>query len=152
MFIILFCIWLILNGRITPDIVIIGVCICSVLMGFMIKFLDFSFKKELGVYTKFGWLLVYFCVLLVEIIKSNLAVAKIMLDLYHDAEPMYVVVKSPLKTNLANTILGTSITLTPGTITVSFQEGMFEIHCLDKMFAEGAINDRLVWLLKKLEG
>lgn len=103
-------------------------------------------------YTKFGWLFIYVCVLLVEIIKSNLAVARIMLDLYHDAEPVYVSVKSPLKTNLANMILGTSITLTPGTITVKFEEDTFEIHCLDKMFAEGAINDRLVRLLGKLEG
>lgn len=152
MFIILFCIWLVLNGGITPEIVIIGLCICIALMGFMRKFLNFSIKKEIRVYTKFGWLFVYACVLLVEIIKSNLAVAKIMMDLYRDAEPVYVIEKSPLKTNLANMILGTSITLTPGTITVSFDEGNFEIHCLDKMFAEPAINDRLVWLLKKLEG
>ncbi len=151
MFIILFGIWLILNGRITPEIVIIGLCICAALMGFMVKFLNYSLKKEIRVYTKFGWLFAYACTLLIEIIKSNLAVAKIMMDLYRDAEPMYVTVKSPLKTNLANMILGTSITLTPGTITVKFEDEMFEIHCLDKMFAESAINDRLVWLLQKLE-
>lgn len=152
MFVILFCIWLILNGKITPDVVIIGLCICFVLMGFMVKFLNYSPKKEVKIYTKLGWMFVYICVLLVEIIKSNLAVAKIILDLYRDAEPVYVIEKSPLKTNFANMLLGTSITLTPGTITVSFDEGNFEIHCLDKMFAEPAINDRLVWLLKKLEG
>lgn len=152
MFIILFCIWLILNGRISPDIVLIGLCICVAIMGFMVRFLKYSLKKEVRVYMKFGWFFAYVCVLLIEIIKSNLAVAKIMMDLYNDAEPVYFTVKSPLKTNLANVILGTSITLTPGTITVEFDKGVFEIHCLDKMFAEDSINERLVRILKKLEG
>ena len=48
--------------------------------------------------------------------------------------------------NLAN-----SITLTPGTITVSLEENRYVIHCLDKSFSEGLNESSFVRLLARME-
>ena len=56
-----------------------------------------------------------------------------------------------LKTETARVILANSITLTPGTITVSLTEQELLVHCLDKTLAEGMEDSSFVKLLKKLE-
>ena len=48
-------------------------------------------------------------------------------------------------------ILANSITLTPGTITVSLEDNRFCVHCLDRELAEGMENSVFVELLKKME-
>ena len=48
-------------------------------------------------------------------------------------------------------ILANSITLTPGTITVSLEGNDFYVHCLDKEFAEGIDSSAFVELLQKME-
>ena len=44
-----------------------------------------------------------------------------------------------------------SITLTPGTITVSLTDNEYTVHCLDKELAEGISSSVFVKLLTKLE-
>ena len=65
MFMILYCFWLILNGRITLEICLLGLPLCAAVFLFCIKFLDYSLKKELKIYKSVPFLLKYFAVLLV---------------------------------------------------------------------------------------
>ena len=60
--------------------------------------------------------------------------------------------KTDLKTKTARVLLANSITLTPGTITVSLQDNVYTVHCLDKQFGEGLSDSTFVWLLHKIEG
>ena len=55
------------------------------------------------------------------------------------------------KTGLARVLLANSITLTPGTITVSVEDDRFCVHCLDKELAEGMETSVFVKLLKEME-
>jgi multicomponent Na+:H+ antiporter subunit E len=48
-------------------------------------------------------------------------------------------------------ILANSITLTPGTITVSLTDDHLLVHCLDKSLAEGMDDSVFVRLLQKME-
>jgi multicomponent Na+:H+ antiporter subunit E len=48
-------------------------------------------------------------------------------------------------------MLADSITLTPGTITVSLEGNEYVVHCLDKELAEGINTSVFVTLLKRLE-
>ena len=57
-----------------------------------------------------------------------------------------------LKTEMARVMLANSITLTPGTITVSLTDQELLVHCLDKSLAEGMEDSEFVKLLEKLEG
>jgi multicomponent Na+:H+ antiporter subunit E len=60
-------------------------------------------------------------------------------------------VHARLKTETARVILANSITLTPGTITVSLTDDHLLVHCLDKSLAEGMEDSVFVRLLQKME-
>ena len=66
-------------------------------------------------------------------------------------EPALVRFKTDLKTKQARVVLANSITLTPGTITVTLEEDEYVVHCLDKELAEGMNHSKFVELLEKLE-
>ena len=57
-----------------------------------------------------------------------------------------------LKTDTARVVLANSITLTPGTITVTLEGDEFVVHCLDKELADGIENSVFVALLRRMEG
>lgn len=151
MYLLFFAIWVILNGRITLEVVLFGVLIATLMFAFICKFMDYSVKKELWLSKNFFLLLWYVIVLIVEILKANFAVVKMIFSVKYQIEPALVSFKSPLKTEFANFLLANSITLTPGTITVSSENGEFVVHCLDKDLAVGMDDSIFVHLLKKLE-
>ncbi|MBQ3517205.1 MAG: Na+/H+ antiporter subunit E [Lachnospiraceae bacterium] len=151
MYLLFFAIWVILNGRITLEVVLFGVVIATLMFAFICKFMDYSIKKELWFFKNFFLLLWYLIVLIVEILKANFAVVKMIFSVKYQIEPALVTFKSPLKTGFANFLLANSITLTPGTITVSSENGEFMVHCLDKDLAVGMDDSIFVHLLKKLE-
>ena len=66
-------------------------------------------------------------------------------------EPVLVRVYTDLKTETARVILANSITLTPGTITVSLAGNELLVHCLDKSLSQGMEDSVFVQLLKKME-
>ena len=69
----------------------------------------------------------------------------------YEIEPAVVRFKTDLKTQQARILLANSITLTPGTITVSLEEDEYVVHCLDKSLAEGINSSVFVTLLRKME-
>lgn len=66
-------------------------------------------------------------------------------------EPVIVEYRTRLKTGLGRVILANSITLTPGTITISLEEEKLVIHCLDRSMAEGMDDMIFEKLLVKME-
>ncbi len=66
-------------------------------------------------------------------------------------EPVIVHLHTNLKTETARVILANSITLTPGTITVSLTDQDLLVHCLDKSLSDGMEDSVFVRLLEKLE-
>ena len=93
----------------------------------------------------------YLLVLLTEIVKANGQVLFFILSPRYEAEPQLIHFTSGLRTEFARVILANSITLTPGTITVSLEGNDFYVHCLDKEFAEGIDSSAFVELLQKME-
>ena len=108
-------------------------------------------KKEWQTVKHFPWLLKYLGVLLVEIIKANFAVIRLILSPKLEPEPILVHFKKPMKKDAHKVLLANSITLTPGTITVSLDDGLYTVHCLDRSMAEGLATSRFVQLLQKME-
>ncbi|MBE5886357.1 MAG: sodium:proton antiporter [Lachnospiraceae bacterium] len=151
MYLLFFSIWVILNGRITLEVVLFGIAVATLMFAFICKFMGYSIKKEIWLFKNFFLLLWYVLVLIVEILKANFAVVKLIFSVKYQIEPALVTFKSPLKTGFANFLLANSITLTPGTITVSAENGEFMVHCLDKDLAIGMDESIFVHLLKKLE-
>lgn len=151
MFILLLSIWFIFNGKITPEITILGMILCACVYFFMCRFMDYSFKKDAALVRRSVFFLYYIGILIVEIVKSNIQVMHLALSDREIVEPVIIEHKTRLKTKLGRVILANSITLTPGTITISLEEDTLIIHCLDKTLAEGM--DDLIFedLLEKIE-
>ena len=151
MFLLFFCVWLILNGRITAEICILGLAIAALLFYFICRFMDYSIKKELLMFKLTPWFVRYFWVLVEEIAKANLNVLKLILSPDTEPEPAMVYFDIGLRTGIAKVILADSITLTPGTITVAVEGDRFCVHCLDWEFAEGMEESVFVRLLEEME-
>ena len=147
-----FIVWIIFNGRVTLEIILFGIAISGLMFAFVCKFMDYSMEKERELYRKFPLFCKYAVLLVREIIKANLAVCHLILTRREVAEPVLVKIHTNLKTETARVILANSITLTPGTITVSLTDRELLVHCLDKSLAEGMENSEFVKLLEALEG
>ena len=80
-----------------------------------------------------------------------MAVLKIIISPELQPEPAIVYFDTDFKTGIAKVFLANSITLTPGTITVSVEENRFCVHCLDKELAEGLEDSVFVELLREME-
>jgi multicomponent Na+:H+ antiporter subunit E len=82
-----------------------------------------------------GRLLMYVPWLLGEVIKSNLRVARLVLSRRMPISPRFVRLSPGLVSDRAMTLLGCSITLTPGTVTVDMERQQMLVHALDEVSA-----------------
>ena len=152
MFVLLLIFWIILNGKITAEILALGVVIAGAIFWFMCKFLEYSPKYELCVARNIGWILVYFVVLIVEIFKSAAMVYKRVYSRKIEIQPQMVFFNVDLESEFLRIVLANSITLTPGTITVDVDEKQFCVHALDYTLAEGIEDSVFIKMLKIMEG
>ncbi|MCR5324674.1 MAG: Na+/H+ antiporter subunit E [Lachnospiraceae bacterium] len=151
MFLFLIFLWIIFNGRFTWEILIFGILISGAVCLFINRFFGYSFKKEFRILKLIPDLFVYICVLLIEIIKANFTVMKLIIFKPKSIEPTVVHFHTDLKSRLARVLLANSITLTPGTITSSMHEDEFYVHCLDKHLSEGITDSVFVKRLRRME-
>lgn len=151
MFILFFLIWVIFNGQLTAEIAAFGVVIAGIMYLFFCKFFDYSPRYDLFLYRKAPLLIRYILTLVWEILKANLAVFRMIYTAEYELEPAVVHFKTDLHSTFARVLLANSITLTPGTITISLTGNEYTVHCLDKELAEGISSSAFVDLLRKLE-
>lgn len=143
--------WIVLNGRVTPEVLAVGLFIAVPVYVFFCKYMAFSPKKEWQIVRRLGFCVRYVFSLLVEIIKANFQVMRLILSSRLEVEPKLVSFHTNLKKNGSKVALANSITLTPGTITVDLKEDRFLVHCLDKDLAEGMDSSVFVKLLEANE-
>lgn len=150
MFLVLFCVWLLLNGKVTLEISLFGIAVCLIVYLAACRFTGFSLKKDWMFCRKAPFAVAYAFVLLWEIFKANLAVVKVILS-GRKPDPVIVEFSLPLKTEFSKVLLANSITLTPGTITVSVEGDVFRVHALCSEFAEGLETSVFVRLISRME-
>lgn len=151
MYILFFLMWIIFNGKITWEIAGFGAVIAAVMYAFICKFMDYSIRRDILAIKKTIFILQYIAVLIWEIVKANWTVMKMILSVKKEREPVLFRFKTGLKTRTARVVLANSITLTPGTITVSLEEDEYVVHCLDKSLAAGMEDSVFVRLLERME-
>lgn len=151
MLLLFFAVWVIFNGRITAEILLFGAAIAAAMFWFVCHFMGHSLKKELRFYRLLPDFVRYTFLLIKEIIGANHAVRHLMLSRKERVEPVLVRFSTDLKSEISRVILANSITLTPGTITVSLKDGEYLVHCLDKSLSEGMEDSAFVKMLKKME-
>jgi multicomponent Na+:H+ antiporter subunit E len=78
----------------------------------------------------------YVVILVAEIFKANIAVARIVLHPSMPISPCFIRIPMMLKNDFAKVLYANSVTLTPGTLTVDVTEDFFVVHGLTVECAE----------------
>ena len=151
MYILLFLLWVVLNGKLTLEIALFGLGIAGFCYWFMCRFLEYNPKNDIVFIRTLPAIAVYLGVLFAEIIKSSISAVKIVYSRKLEIQPQIVFFEVPLKSEFLRTILANSITITPGTITIDVDENLFCVHALDYTLAEGIEDSVFVRLLMKME-
>lgn len=137
--------WLAWSGLFKP--LLLGLGVVSCLLTFVLVQRMGYFRDELH----WPWpglgLLRYFLWLGSEVIVSSIDVAKIVLDPKLPISPCKIDIKSTSSEPTAQVILGNSITLTPGTLTLDLYQGVLRVHSLTEAGAaqlqEGEMDRRV---------
>ena len=152
MIIFFFLLWLILNGRITAELILLGIPISALVLLLANRAVGYSIKTDIRIMRNLPVFFLYTLNLVAEILKASAAVMEVLLDPSKKPEPVIVEFHSGLKTELQNVLLANSITLTPGTYTL-FQEGdHFVVHCLKREYGEGMEESSFIKYLRLLDG
>ncbi len=129
-FIILLIVWLMMTSFTDLQEIVAGI-IVAFLVTLLSKVLFDSTKIRLG-FKKLFQLVIYFLVLVWEMVKANFDMLFLVLRPKCPIISKVVQIKTGLHSDTALTILANSITLTSGTLTVDVDEtkGVLFVHCL----------------------
>lgn len=147
--VIMFGMWLLLNGRVTVEIMLIGAAVTLLIWGVMLRFLDWSVKRDLIILKTAPIFLIYLLNLVRETLTAAVRVTLVALNPRNKPDPVIVEFSSGIHREGLNVILANSITLTPGTITVRQEGDRFQVHCLRKEYADGLAESSFVKLLRR---
>ena len=145
-----FLLWILLNGRITVEILLFGLLFAVLMTLFSRRIMDYDGKKNRVILRNFPLLLLYVLVLIGEIIRSSFAVMTLMFSRKRRPDPVILEFRSGLESDFQNVLLANSITLTPGTFTLRQEGDCFTVHCLRPEFFEGIEDSSFIRLLRKL--
>ncbi len=133
-------VWCFVHGTVSVNNFILGVIIAPfIIRPFKTLFrfdMEFSFSDA---FKKIPALITYLYVLIKEIIKANIIVAKIVLQPKINIKPGIIAVPIDTRTDLGTTVIANTITLTPGTLTidVSDDKSILYVHAIDATDPEG---------------
>ena len=141
--------WLLWSGIYTPLLLGLGAVSSGISlylayrMGFFEEIFSLQVIPRLPRY--WGWLLP-------EIVKSSIDVARIILHRQLPISPTVVEFDAAPNGPVGQAILGNSITLSPGTVTLDVHDGRLRVHCLTREGADallsGEFNRRAAQLTK----
>lgn len=122
-----FMIWLFVSGRPTFYYLILGVC-CS----FAVAWVDVH--RSAASRHPFPWIrfFLYLPWLFGRIVVSSLHLTRLILDPRLPIDPKLVPYATRLRDHAALTLLGNSITLTPGTVTAEISRTELVVHTIDE--------------------
>ena len=148
--VLLFILWIILNGRITLEIILFGIAVSALVSFFSMRVLGWRPSTDAAIITNAAVLALYFLNLIWEIIKASASVMDLLISRGKQPDPVIIEFDSEFTSSFVNVLLANSITLTPGTYTVFHKKNHFAVHCLIPEFAEGIEDSSFVRILRKL--
>ncbi len=151
MFILYFVLWVILNGKWTTEIGLFGVAFAAVAYVFSCKYMGYKLSVDFALISRIPSAVRYGATLLREIVKANVTVMKMILDRDFEPKPQLVQFDAGLVRDRHRVALANSITLTPGTITVSLDGDHYVVHCLDASLVDGLDDGDMPTLLREME-
>ena len=137
-FLIMFGFWILLSGKFDLFHLTLGILSSGLvaLLSSDILMYDTRNNDRLAIAFRF---ICYIPWLLYQIVLSTMHVAFLALHpkMKDRIDPTIVTFKTKLKGNIAQVALANSITLTPGTITIRIEDGVFYVHAISRKAAAG---------------
>jgi len=146
---VLFVTWLLLSGFFEPLLITFGVATCVTVV-WIARRMDLVDHEGHPIHLG-PRIIVYWLWLIGEIIKSNIDVAKRIIDPRLPIQPTLFWTKTSQQSELGQVIYANSITLTPGTVSVRVVGDSILVHALSAESAAGVAQgdmDRRVSALK----
>lgn len=129
--------WLVLSGRLEIKYLVIGALSAGLVTYLTADLHCFGEglakegKASVGRLLNTGRRFLFYVIWLIfSIIQANLQVAYLVLHPKMPIQPGLLRFKTRLRSSVGHIVLANSITLTPGTITVDFEEGVYLVHAL----------------------
>ena len=151
MYILLFLFWLLLNGKLTVEVVGLGLVIVALMAALEWSLFHYGPAQELRVLRKVPVFCAYLPVLVWEILKAGLVVGRDILFRRYRLTPTLVTFRADLKTDFGRFLLANSFTLTPGTITVQGEGNQLTVHCLDNSMLDTSPDRTFQRCIRKME-
>lgn len=150
LFVVLAVVWLLLSGHTDPLLLTLGALSCALVawIAHRMEVVDHE-----GHPVQIGWRApVYWLWLGWEIVKANLDVARRILDPRLPISPTVFRVHASQKSDLGRVTYANSITLTPGTVSLSVSEDEIEVHALSREAAEALAEGVMDRQVSRFEG
>ncbi len=137
-FLVMFGFWILLSGKFDLFHLTLGVLSSGLVSFLSADVLMYDTAKNDRLATAFRFF-AYIPWLLYQIVLSTIHVAYLALHpkMLDQIDPTIVTFKTKLKSNIARVALANSITLTPGTITIRIEDGVFYVHAISRKAAAG---------------
>lgn len=143
--------WLIFNGRVTLELVIIGALISALLEWAACKVFGIAPRDDVLRTLRLWRYAKYFLLLLRDMFLCSFRVLGLVLHPAREIAPRLIYFHADIRTETHRVLLANSITLTPGTITVGLTGDRFHVHALDRSFADGIGDSEFVREIQRLE-
>ena len=130
MYFLLYCFWLILNGKLTDEVLLLGLFVVAGVGVLAWVLFGYTPNREWELDRRIPLFTVYLFVLFWEILKANWNMLLVIVRAKRSIAPTLVTYRTGLKTKFGRFLLANSITLTPGTITVRMEGDCLTVHCL----------------------
>ncbi len=153
LFIVLMLFWIVLTSTFNLLSLGVGVIVCGGVTLFSTNMREDSSIKKTQL-LKYSIVFVDFLfAFLIEVVKANIDVAKIVLAKNLDIQPQFIQLDVSLQQKRHLVLLANAITLTPGTLSVDVVDNHFVIHALTDQAAQAMLDPNNVLILKimKLE-
>jgi len=137
LFVTLFVTWLLWSGLYKPLLLSLGVFSCALCVYLAHRIGFFEQKSGLHIIIRLPR---YWVWLLLEIVKSSIDVAKVVLNPKLPISPSVIDIKAQPTGKIGQAILGNAITLSPGTMTIDAYDGNLKIHCLTRDTAQSLLD------------
>ncbi|MFT5871634.1 MAG: multicomponent Na+:H+ antiporter subunit E [Clostridium sp.] len=141
--------WIVISENAKVETICIGIII-SLLVASLNKDLMCG-KRKLNFKKNTARWITYIIIWIKEIVVSNFNVAKIVLSPQILISPKIVTINTKIKSDFHKTIFANSITLTPGTLTISMVRDEIIVHCLKEEFSRELTNSVFEKIILKIE-
>tara|TARA_Y100001970_G_C14060060_1_gene763696 strand:+ start:442 stop:948 length:507 start_codon:yes stop_codon:yes gene_type:complete len=142
--------WLLLSGIFEGWLLTLGFCSLIIVVIFANR-MDVIDREGHPIHISWRALL-YWPWLAREIVNANIDVAKVILSPDLPINPKVIRVNATQVTELGHVFYANSITLTPGTVTLSLENGAMGVHSLTKSAEEGLLSGEMDRRVHAVEG